>query len=437
VRRQDFAQRLRVVLALALLLPLPSFALAQMSGQDRSRARKMLETVREQLAEDYYDPSFGGLDLEAEYQAALQRIEEAYGINDAFGIIAQFVADLRDSHTYFVPPMRVQQVDYGFDMGFVGDTCFVTGVDEGSSAQSAGLQPGAAVLTIGPYKVERQTFSTLRYILYVLNPQREISLVARQPSGELYRFRFEPKITELPANIDPRDADIIRRLEEYERKVMEEEVHIYVETPDSVLLWKMPSFYVRRSLVDDMIERARKNRALILDLRDNPGGSVEMKLRLIGSLFDHEVLVGRVRTREGIEELVAEPPRGGSFLGQLVVLVNSGSASASEILARTMQLQGRGTVIGDQTAGAVMASRIKVHKVGFGRRWKYGTSVSVSDVIMPDGQRLENRGVMPDEVVLPSADDLRNGRDPAMARALQLVGISVDPATAAAMFERS
>lgn len=110
MRRQDFAQRLCVVLVLTLLL-LPSFALAQMSGQDRSRARKMLETVHEELAKDYYDPSFGGLDLEAEYQAALQRIEEAYGINDAFGIIAQFVADLRDSHTYFVPPTRVQQVD--------------------------------------------------------------------------------------------------------------------------------------------------------------------------------------------------------------------------------------------------------------------------------------------------------------------------------------
>ncbi len=363
VKRQDSPRQLIVVLVLALL-SFPSSALGQMSGQDRSRARKMLEKVREELVENYYDPSFGGMDLEAEYQAALQRIEEAYGITDAFGIIAQFVADLRDSHTYFVPPLRVQQVDYGFDMGFVGDTCFVTGVDEGSSAEAAGLRPGDAILAIGPYKLEQQTFPTLRYILYVLNPQREISLVARQPNGELYRFRVEPEITELPYNIDPRDADIIRRLEEYERKVMEEEVHIYVETPDSVLLWKMPSFEVRRSLVDDMIKRARKNRALILDLRDNPGGSVEMKLRLIGSLFDHEVLVGRVRTREGIEELVAERPRGGGFLGQLVVLVNSGSASASEILARTVQLQGRGTVIGDRTAGAVMTSRSRSTRSG-------------------------------------------------------------------------
>jgi C-terminal processing protease CtpA/Prc len=56
---------------------------------------------------------------------------------------------------------------------------------------------------------------------------------------------------------------------------------------------------------------------------------------------------------------------------------------------------------------------------------------------MPDGQRLENRGVIPDEIVLPTADDLRDGRDPALARALEVVGILVDPAAAARVFERS
>ncbi len=201
------------------------------------------------------------------------------------------------------------------------------------------------------------------------------------------------------------------------------------------MLWKMPVFDEDRGAIDELIERARKYGHLVLDLRDNPGGSVKTELHLIGSFFGHEVVVGEVQSRDEVEELVAEPNREGIYEGELVVLVNSRSASAAEIFARTIQLQGRGTVVGDRTAGAVMTSRFKVHKVGHGRYWLYATSVSISDLIMPDGTRLEGRGVVPDEFFVPSGRDIQAGDDPVMARALGLVGIGMDPRRAAAIFE--
>ncbi|HEU4681586.1 MAG TPA: hypothetical protein VFS51_07570, partial [Gemmatimonadales bacterium] len=54
-------------------------------------------------------------------------------------------------------------------------------------------------------------------------------------------------------------------------------------------------------------------------------------------------------------------------------------------------------------------------------------SVTVSNVLMPDGRRLERQGVVPDEMVLPTAEDIAVRRDPALSRALALVGIEVSP----------
>jgi carboxyl-terminal processing protease len=130
--------------------------------------------------------------------------------------------------------------------------------------------------------------------------------------------------------------------------------------------------------------------------------------------------------RKGETREVAKPKRN-PFLGKLVVLIDSRSASASELLARTVQLQKRGSVVGDRSAGAVMASQFFSHSFGVGNVAYYATSVTIADVLMPDGGRLERTGVKPDETVLPSTADLAAGRDPALARAVALAGGSITP----------
>ena len=83
-----------------------------------------------------------------------------------------------------------------------------------------------------------------------------------------------------------------------------------------------------------MIERARKHKALILDLRDNPGGSVESLKFMVASLFDHDVKIATQVMRKEQKELVAKSRGSGAYTGNLVVLVDSRSASAAELLAR-------------------------------------------------------------------------------------------------------
>jgi carboxyl-terminal processing protease len=190
----------------------------------------------------------------------------------------------------------------------------------------------------------------------------------------------------------------------------------------------MPSFIVPENGIEEMMKIAHKHRAIVLDLRNNGGGYVHIERQLLSHFFDRDLFVGMTHRRGSSDSVVikpADPEK--TYRGLLVILVNSNSASASEMTARVMQLEGRGITVGDRTAGAVVTSRTYLHEVGFGRVMDYALQVSVMDVTMADGQRLEKVGVTPDHVVLPTGDDIVNFRDPQLARALALAGYQTTP----------
>jgi C-terminal processing protease CtpA/Prc len=114
--------------------------------------------------------------------------------------------------------------------------------------------------------------------------------------------------------------------------------------------------------------------------------------------------------------------------------VDSQSASAAELFARVMQLENRGTVLGDRSSGSVMEARGYGYSQGLDTIVPYGFSVTEADLIMKDGKSLEHVGVTPDEIVIPTGRDLATGQDPALARAVEVAGGKLDPAQAGKMF---
>lgn len=157
------------------------------------------------------------------------------------------------------------------------------------------------------------------------------------------------------------------------------------ELGDQILVLKLPAFDFTSIEVGEMIAKARKHQALIVDLRGNSGGSVETLRYLIGGVFDKEVKIAdRVGRKESKPE-IAKPARE-PFTGKIVVLVDNRSASASELFARVMQIEKRGTVISDHTSGSVMESRHFNEQVGADVASYFGVSVTEADLIMTDGK---------------------------------------------------
>ncbi|MBD0371900.1 MAG: hypothetical protein ICV60_13755 [Pyrinomonadaceae bacterium] len=433
----------RLLLALSaifFLLTFGSFSSAQaqsLSKEDRERARIMLESAKDDIKKNYYDPTFRGMDLEARFLEAKEKINKATSNGQMFGIIAQLMLDLKDSHTFFLPPPRAASVEYGWQMQMIGDKCYVVAVKPGSDAEAKGLKPGDLIQSVVGYTPSRDSLWVLQYLLYTLRPQGGLQVVAQSPGAA------QPRQLELLAKVGPTKRvidlasfegsdyfDLIREAENEARV----NAHRYYEMGDEVFLWKMPQFDMPKTQVDDMMDKVKKRKALILDLRGNGGGSEETMLRLIANLVDHDVTIGELKRRKETKPLVAKTRGENVFKGKVVVLVDSRSGSASEVFSRVMQLEKRGTVIGDRTAGAVMRSRSYDHRIGTDVVVYYGTSVTDADVIMSDGASLEGVGVTPDELKLPTATDMAAGRDPVLARAFELIGMKIDAEKAGTLF---
>lgn len=419
------------VLSLSLCAAVAAAAADGPSNIDRARARTMLKTVKSELQKRYYDPAFHGVDLEARFKEAEEKVAAAGSVGQLMGIVAKAVMDLQDSHTRFLPPNYAADVDYGWRIQMVGDRCVVTGVDRGSDAETQGLRPGDLVLEAEGVQPTRENLWQFFYVYEVLRPQPGLTALVKSPGQPPRKVQFRASVKQgkrvLDLTGDGEDIwTLVREAENRER------VH-YVEEVGDVVIWKMPAFYMERKTVDRVAGMARKKKALVIDMRGNPGGALEALQWVTGALFDRDVRIGDTRGRKESKPLVAR--RGGQpFTGTVVAVVDGESASSAEILSRVLQIEKRGTVVGDRTAGAVMTARFYSYQLGVDRVVPYGMLITESDLIMTDGKTLEKVGVSPDVALLPTPEDIAAGRDPVLARAVELAGGTLDAAAAGALF---
>jgi carboxyl-terminal processing protease len=164
---------------------------------------------------------------------------------------------------------------------------------------------------------------------------------------------------------------------------------------------------------------------LVLDLRSNPGGDGREGVKAIGPLLDAPVLVARLATRTGKPpsmlgglvklplELVAGKNGGQLYSGPLVILTNEGTGSTSEVIAASLQERGRAQVIGTRSCGCALGV-LKYRKL------RDGSALAISEIGLLSGlgRRIEGAGVAPDLEVPLKLDDLEQGRDPALAHAM-------------------
>jgi C-terminal processing protease CtpA/Prc len=391
---------------------------------------QMLDAAQADIKDHYYDPAIRGLDLEQRFDKARKEIASAKSQDEGLLDIAAAVASVNDSHTRFNPPARPYGVDYGWTMEAVGDSaCFVTAVRPESDASKKGLKPGDQIVSVNGIALTRQDIGFVEYAYGVI-PQSGLHLTVRSPGAA--ERSFVAMATVVPGQEIIRHSDVMTWLRNYHGPSNRSQYY----SKDEILFWKFPDFLLDPSAVDGLLDRTRSYKTLVLDLRGNPGGRMEVLEKFVGGFFDRDIKLADVKGREGSKPEMVRSRRQKAFSGKLIVLVDSKTGSAAEIFSRVVQLEKRGTVLGDRSRGAVMQGRVYVHAVKLDATnvAQYKIEVSTADMVMADGHSLESVGVMPDERVLPTQSDMVQVRDTALARAAELAGLKMTPEEAGKIF---
>ena len=143
---------------------------------------------------------------------------------------------------------------------------------------------------------------------------------------------------------------------------------------------------------------------LILDLRNNSGGLVSSGIAVADSLLSERPVV-ETKNRNGIKDAIISQKEI-YFDGPMVTLVNKGTASASEILAGSLQDNGRSILMGEQTYGKGLIQSLK----SLGEN--SGIAITVASYITPNGKNIQGQGITPDKLLdLPDASDYGSADD--------------------------
>ncbi|MEQ1762332.1 MAG: S41 family peptidase [Pyrinomonadaceae bacterium] len=418
--------------ACLILIALQTISYAQDLGAERQLHRQVLKNLRHDMKEYYYDPTFKGIDLEASLKKANELIEGAKSVEEMTDIVARVLYPFQDSHLAFLPPPKTISVEFGWTLAPIGEKVYITSLDESSDAWKKGLRPGDRIHMLDGFIASREHFDLLSYHYEVLAPRFKLPLIIEKPSGNRYQLEIEAKL-EKESVFKPTSRDLGLQ---FERNFRNRTRQGFAEVVPGLVVWKIPSFEFSDIKVGKMIGKIQKGQSLILDLRGNSGGLIYSLEELIKVFFEKETIVGKTIERKGTGQIKVEGSGKNAFAGKMVVLVDSESASAAELFARVVQLEGRAIVAGDRSSGQVMISIVSTHLHGIDDRIPYGFSITIADMIMSDGKRLEKVGVVPDELVLPTPDDLLKKRDPGISRAAKLLGFNISPEDAGLIFSK-
>lgn len=381
--------------------------------------QESFDKVWNTINEKHYDPSFNGVDWKAIREEYLPKARSARTDEDFHNVLRQMLAELKLSHfNIFPPPPAIgtendSNASVGIEMKWLGNAPVVFRVEPGSPAAAAGIRPGFVL-----NKVDGKA------VLETLKPLNE-SLNNRQAS-EMMRRVFLERTSEALIGGKPDTVTKLEFLDAEDKPVAVELNRVKYTGEMSQPVGNFPKQrvvfesrllpqnigYIRFSMW--VIPQAAKIRAavrefanadgIIFDLRGNPGGVGGLAGGVAGLISDKQISLGSMNSRSGAMQLMGYP-QPDPFLKKVVVLTDHGSASTSEMFAAGIQETGRGKVIGENSAGAILLSVFDPLPTG------YVFQYAISDYKSPKNILIEGRGVKPDVQVVLTRESLLAGRD--------------------------
>ncbi len=189
----------------------------------------------------------------------------------------------------------------------------------------------------------------------------------------------------------------------------------YAKISPNIGYIRLSSFISRKATMEfenGLIENRNKD-GIIIDLRSNPGGLLTNAIFIADMLLDGQTIVSTV-DRDGYKETQRSTPK--VITRQpIVVLINGGSASASEILSGALKDNKRATIVGKKSFGKGLVQEINKLPGGSAMH------ITIQKYLTPNGTDINKKGIEPDYEVDITADDVKAERDPQLQKANEIL----------------
>jgi carboxyl-terminal processing protease len=332
------------------------------------------------------EPEPTRLESYAKLQTVLSRVEQLYvddiKLNEIIDkTIAGLLSEL-DAHSAYMDKkayknMKVHMKGEFGGLGIVigmrdGALTIISPIDD-TPAQKAGVEAGDIILKIGDKSTLKMTID------------EAVSIMRGKPGTPV-------DITVVrKGEAEPIKIDIVRgiiKVKSVTAKTIGEDIlHLRVSSFDNNVAEHLRKF----------INEHKDRKGIILDLRNNPGGSLQQSIETVDLFIDEGVIVSqRGRDKEGEQFYKASKEATLTKL-PLVVLVNTGSASASEIVSGALQDHKRAIIIGQETFGkGSVQSLMPITNDG-----EEAIKLTIAKYYLPSGRTIQAKGIQPDIVAYP------------------------------------
>jgi carboxyl-terminal processing protease len=434
--------------------PPPAIKAEKDVADDAERRKETFRIVWQTVKDQHFDPTFGGLNWDAVRDEFAPRAAESRSDRELHRLLQEMLNRLGQSHFAIIPPEIIPAVipeepessgesaeeeedpelpvsdgvriteqmthGIGIDVRIINGAVVVTRVEPMSPADRAGLRSGFVLRSVDGYRMRTVLSMLQRASVYqpAVKHQLPTEIV-------LEYFNGLPGTYARVSYLDARN--ILRRVSIKREKLKGEMSPPLPSMPSQFVEFESRRLrngigYIRFNVfavpVMDKFCAALSSFAdapgVVLDLRGNRGGLLAMLYGMGGLLATSQIFFGEMKTRGG-DILFATIPQRKPYTGQLVVLIDGTSLSASEILASGLQESGRAVVVGEQSAGSTLASVAKELPTGAILQYAF------ADFISWYGRRIEGNGVKPDVAVKLDRRSLLGGRDPQLEAALSAV----------------
>ena len=270
----------------------------------------------------------------------------------------------------------------GIEVGMEAGVIKVISPIDNTPASEAGIKAGDYIVKINKEQVQGK--SLMEAVKLMRGPVgSEINLTVRR-KGEKRALEF--KIIRKIIEVKSIEAKII----DNKKKIAYLKIKSFNENSDKQLFEKIKEF-----------EKSRKPVGYIIDLRNNPGGLLTQAVNITDFFLDNGEIVS-TKGRKLIETRKFFAKRGDGIKGKpIIVLINGGSASASEIFAGALKDHKRAIILGENTYGKGSVQSIIPLKNGGGMR------LTISKYYLPSGKSISDVGVIPDIFVEEAGDDFK------------------------------